>query len=73
MDAVFCPRSKVTSLGKVVRNATGDIILCAIMKANKVESSLHAELKAIAFGLEIAKEISVPSIFVESDSLMAIQ
>ena len=73
VDAAFCPRSKVASLGMVVRNATGDFILCAVMKTDKVESSLHAELMAVEFGLETVKEISVPFIFVESDSLMAIQ
>ena len=49
------------------------IFVCAIMKTNKVDTSLQAELMAIAFGLQIAKEFSFPSVRVESDSLMAIQ
>ena len=57
----------------VVRNELGAIYLCAVMKIDKVESPLHAKLKTVAFGLEIVKENSFPSILVESDSLMAIQ
>ena len=73
VDAAFCPRSRIAGLGMVVRNSSGDICLCAVMKSDKMESPLQAELKAIAFGLEIAMENSFPSISVESDSLMAIK
>ncbi|XWS39354.1 hypothetical protein CRYUN_Cryun18bG0045900 [Craigia yunnanensis] len=58
----------------VVRNATSTIcLISAVMKIENVDSPLQAELKAVAFGLEIAKENSFPSILVESDSLIAIQ
>ena len=73
VDAAYCPRSKVAGLGMVVRNDLGVICLCAVKRIDKVESPLQAELMAVAFGLEIAKEISFPSISVESDSLLAIQ
>ena len=64
---------KVASLGLVVRNISGAMCLCAVMKIDKVESQLHVELKAVIFGLKIAKEYSFPSILAESDSFMAIQ
>ena len=73
VDAAFCLKEKVASLGMVVRNEFGAVCLCAVTKIDRVESPFHAELKAVAFGLEIAKEISSPSIHVESDSLMAIE
>ena len=72
VDAAFCPRNKVASLGMVVRNDTGAIRLCGIKKIGNVESPLQAELMAIAFGLQLAKEHSFTSIIVESDSLLAI-
>ena len=48
----------------VVRNAIGAICLCVIMKTGNVESPLQAELKAVAFELEIAKENFFPSILI---------
>ena len=63
----------IASLGMVVRNDTGAFCLCAIMKIGNVNSPLQAELMAIVFGLQLAKEHSFPSILVESDSLLAIQ
>ena len=50
VDAAFCSRNKVASLGIIVRNDTGAICLCAIKKTGNVESPLQAELMAIAFG-----------------------
>ena len=73
VDAAFCPRNKVAFLGMVARNESGDFCVCAIMKTDKVDSTLQAELMAIAFGLKMAMEISLPFVCVESDFLMAIQ
>ena len=73
VDAAYCSKNNVVSLGMVVRNDTGAFCLCAIMKIGNVNSPLQAELMAIAFGLQLAKEHSFPSILVESDSLLAIQ
>ena len=73
VDVAYCLENKVASLGMVVRNDTGTICLWAIMKICNVESPLHAELKAITFGLEVTRDNSFLSILVESDSLLAIQ
>ena len=69
VDAAYYPRLKVASLGMVVRDGSSAFVLCAVKKIDRVESPLHAELMAVAFGLEIAKEKSFPSISVENDSL----
>ena len=73
VDATYYAEMKVASRGMVIQNDLGAVCLCVIIKTDKVESSLQAELKAIAFDLEIAKENLFPSILVESDSLLAIQ
>ena len=39
----------------------------------KVESALHAELKALLFGLEVTRRYFSKSLIIESDSLLAIK
>ena len=55
----------------VVRDSSGSLRLSAVTKTDKIQSSFHAELKAILFGLEIACTYSFSSLTVENDSLLA--
>ncbi|XWS68772.1 hypothetical protein CRYUN_Cryun04dG0121000 [Craigia yunnanensis] len=43
------------------------------MRVVEIDSPLHAELRAILFGLEVAINNSYLSILIESDSLVAVQ
>ncbi|XWS63816.1 hypothetical protein CRYUN_Cryun06bG0134500 [Craigia yunnanensis] len=57
----------------VVRDHLGSVLLCAVTRVERIMSPLHAEIKAILFGLEVALDNSFLSLKVESDSLLAIQ
>ena len=56
-----------------MRDHLGEVHLCAATRVDNIESSLHAELKAILFGLKEATSIHLPFLIVESDSLLAIR
>ena len=73
MDVAFNLSSKTASLGMVIRDSSGRVRLCVATKIDRVYLLLHAEIKAILFGLEIAWTNSFTSLIVESDSLVAIQ
>ena len=57
----------------VVRDYLGNIHLCAMTAMDDIEMPLHAEIKAILFGLEKAYNFSCMNLMVESDSLVALQ
>ncbi|OMP06127.1 hypothetical protein CCACVL1_01702 [Corchorus capsularis] len=61
------------SLGFVVRNGMGDVVLGGISRVAGVESVLHAECMAIVFGMESAWEQGYNQVLVESDSMVAIE
>ena len=57
----------------VLRDSSSNVMLSAVTKIDRVDSPLHAEIKAILFGMEVAWANSFSSLIVESDSLIAIQ
>ena len=73
VDVVYSYGNKEVGWGLVVRNNTWSVLLCAVMKVANIESLLHAELKAILFGLEVALYNCLLSLMIESDSLLGIQ
>ena len=73
VDAAYSSRTKEASLGMVVRDHLGSVLLCAVTKVDSIVFPLHAEIKALLFGLEITLNNSFLSLVVESDSLLAIQ
>ncbi|XWS69079.1 hypothetical protein CRYUN_Cryun04dG0148800 [Craigia yunnanensis] len=72
VDAAFSASSGKARYGMVVRDSTGKICLCAVSKEEDANTVLHAELKAILFGLKIACNNFTETLIVESDSLLAI-
>ncbi|XWS50530.1 hypothetical protein CRYUN_Cryun12cG0094700 [Craigia yunnanensis] len=72
VDAAFSSVFKEASLGMVVRNHLGQVHHCAIKRIGNMENALHAEFKAILFGLEECRHNSFNSVIIENDSLMAI-
>ena len=73
VDATFNSNSKLAGLGMVLRDSSGSVRLSAVTKIDRVDSPLHAEFKAILFGMEVAWANSFSSLIVESDSSIAIQ
>ena len=73
VDATFNADSKIAGLGMVLRDSSSNVMLSAVTKIDRVDSPLHAEIKAILFGMEVAWANSFSSLIVESDSLIAIQ
>ncbi|KAK6138093.1 hypothetical protein DH2020_028157 [Rehmannia glutinosa] len=58
--------------GGVLRDSSGSII-AGFSKFINHSSNVHAELMSILFGLELAMELDLPKIWIESDSLVSIQ
>ena len=47
VDAAFSLNSKIGKFGMVVRDSSCKVCLCGVSSVGNVESTLHAELKAI--------------------------
>ncbi|XWS24889.1 hypothetical protein CRYUN_Cryun27aG0023800 [Craigia yunnanensis] len=73
VDVSYSAGNKEARLGMVVRDNTGVILLYVMTKVAGMESHLHAELKAIPFGFEMAFNNPLLSLGIDSDSLLAIQ
>ena len=73
VDAAFSSNSRIEKFGMVVHDSTGKVCLCEVSCEGNVDSALHAELKAILFGLEVARSHFSEFLVVESDSLLAIK
>ena len=73
VDAAFYSTTKEACLSLVVRDHQGLPHLCAATRVNNVDSALHAEFKAILFGLTKASKFQFLSVLLESDSLIAIK
>ncbi|XWS20549.1 hypothetical protein CRYUN_Cryun31cG0111400 [Craigia yunnanensis] len=71
-DAAFCSRTNIAKLGTVCRDSDGNVFFCAVAKRTEVFFPLQAELMAISYGLDIAREKGLSSIQVESDALLAV-
>ena len=65
--------SRNTKFGMVVRDARGEVRLCAVSREDNINSAMHAELfKVILFGLEVTQNNFSEPLIVESDSLLVI-
>ena len=72
IDAAFCSSSREASLGAVARNTEAEVCFSAVTKLQGFESPLQAEIKAIWFGLQVAREMNYKSIQLESDCLLTV-
>ena len=54
VDAAYSAITKEASLGMEVCDYLGAVHLCVVTRVEEIESSLHAEIKTILFGLELA-------------------
>ena len=57
----------------VARDSDGSVYFCAVTRCDHVDSSFHADMKVIYYGLELALEHGLRSLQIESGSLMAIK
>ena len=73
VDAAFFPHRIEATLGMVLRDHTGSILLSAVKRVGEVECPLQAELLAILFGLEECRSQLLQSLIIESDSLLAVR
>ncbi|KAK1668894.1 hypothetical protein QYE76_057053 [Lolium multiflorum] len=69
VDAGFCPKSKESTAGVVVRDHLGSVILAASMVGNNCFGAEEAEAKAIYEGLKLAVEHNLSPNTLESDCL----
>ncbi|XVF70495.1 hypothetical protein PTKIN_Ptkin11bG0166200 [Pterospermum kingtungense] len=72
VDAAFKVSSEKAVCGMVIRDYQGVVLLYASKDFSGFHSSLHAELMAICFGLELAHNEGFLVQLVESDSLLAV-
>jgi ribonuclease HI len=72
VDAGFCPKSKESTAGVVVRDHLGSVILAASMVGNNCFGAEEAEAKAICEGLKLAVEHNLSPNTLESDCLDAV-
>ncbi|XVE61056.1 hypothetical protein DITRI_Ditri06bG0009300 [Diplodiscus trichospermus] len=72
VDAGIKGRTGVGQLAAVVRDSTGNSLICATKSIGNIFSPFHAEIQALDFGLKIAKTSNYQVIVVESDSKLAI-
>ena len=56
----------------VAQNKDAEVCLSTVTKIEGIDSPLQAEIKAILFGLQMAKEVDFKNIQMESDCLMAV-
>ncbi|XVF35782.1 hypothetical protein REPUB_Repub19eG0000600 [Reevesia pubescens] len=56
----------------VIRDCNGAILLCAVTRERFVSSHLHAEMRAILFGLKLAIYEGYDILQVESDASLAV-
>ena len=73
VDAAFCNTTRIATLGVVARNEKSEVGYSAVTKSADTDTPLLAEIKAILFGVQIAKEMNFLKIQLESDCLMAIR
>ncbi|XWS63566.1 hypothetical protein CRYUN_Cryun06bG0111000 [Craigia yunnanensis] len=73
VDAAFCNTTRIATLGVVARNEKSEVCYSAVTKSAKTDTPLLAKIKAILFGVQLAKEMNIQKIQLESDCLMAIK
>ncbi|XVF20747.1 hypothetical protein REPUB_Repub12eG0029700 [Reevesia pubescens] len=69
VDASFCQQKKEVVLGLVAR----DILFPAATRCGFVSYPLHAEVQAISWCLDVARDQGITNFLVENDSLLAIK
>jgi hypothetical protein len=69
-DGSFSPASGDGGWGYVIRNHDGEVIKAGADRCAHLLDSFHAEAIACNAGIQAAEELGVPSIVVETDSLM---
>ena len=69
-DAAFDLSSGATSLGAVIRDSSGKVLVSASLKLARTESPLHAEVRALLFELSLARERGCNKLLVETDSFI---
>ena len=72
VDAAFCITTRSATLGMVARNEKSEVCYSAVTKSEDTDTPLLAEIKAILFGVQMAKEMGIRNIQLESDCLLAI-
>ena len=73
VDAAYSTTTRMTNLGMIARDTNAKVCVSVVVKAEDVKSPLHAEIKAILFGLQVAGEMNLGKVEVESDFLIAIK
>ena len=56
MDAAYDSKDRSAKLGAVAQDSEGIVCFCAITKNEHIDSSFHAEMKAILYGFELARK-----------------
>ena len=72
-DAIYCALSNIATLCTVCIDSSGNVRFCAAARRHGVFSPLQAELMAISFGLDIARDNGLLVFQIESNSLLEIQ
>ena len=72
VDATVYSTSKIASLG-VARNVEAEVCFSIMSKSEDIDTPIQAEIKAIIFGIQMAKDMNIRKIQVESNCLMAVK
>lgn len=73
VDAIFNSEELKACCAMVMRDRYGQVVVSSKMTFWGMSCSLHAELRAILFGLNIVKHQGLRVQYLESDSLLAVQ
>ncbi|OMO61937.1 hypothetical protein CCACVL1_23137 [Corchorus capsularis] len=71
-DAAFCKESGYAGIGIIIRNSDAEVV-GGLAERHKVCSSLIAEGIAVKNGLQLAKQMRIPKIVVETNSQVLVQ
>lgn len=72
-DGSFMPHSGSGSWGFIIRNCEGDVVTSGRGKISHVLNAFQAELIACLQGLQIAVDMGIGRIIVETDATMVVQ
>jgi hypothetical protein len=67
-DASFFPESKTGSWGVLIRDCDGDLVLTGRGRINHLLNPFHAELIACLQGIQLAVNLGIGRIIVETDA-----
>lgn len=63
----------VASLAVMVRDASGEVVLSAVLRRDRVTTALHYEILALQFGIKKLHDFGIFEVLLESDSLVAVK